>query len=319
MLVIGCGDNTNNSSGGAGGSGGTGGGGVVLGQDPAGAKNPSDVLKAAVIIGSCVPDDGIVRNLIRMYTQRGRTGELELSNFSKCVAAAGGGCAAIETCMGLTIDVAPMAGCTAACDGDKLTACGDGMKFSVDCSKFDLACSVTEADCVPKTLGTICDWGTYVESCKNGAPLLCGGLQTEISGPVCADYGLTCKVDMNAAVCVGSGAACQPASTTGREIDYSQGVGCNGTKLTTCMNGFLHDVDCGTLATGFTCQTVGTISFCGQAAECAQNDGVKSMCEGDNVVVCNAGKLEKVDCKSLGFTGCNAMHGTCSPSVYDKF
>lgn len=323
-LVMGCGDGVEyQNTGGAGGSGsggsGQGGSDIFTGKDPAGAKDPGDALKAAVILGSCVPDDGIVRNLIRMYTERGRTEDVVLTEFTKCLASAGGGCKAVEACLGVTIDVAP-AGCMASCAGNTLTVCGDGMKFTADCAKFDLQCSTTEANCVSKTPGPACDFGTFMESCKNGAPLVCGSANTEQPGPSCGDFGLTCAVDMNGfAACVGAGAACMPTSTTGREIDFSQGISCNGAKLNTCMNGFAHEVDCGTIVNGFTCQTVGMTSFCGQAAECAPDSSVKATCEGDNVVLCNAGRMDKVDCKSLGFVTCNAKFGTCSPSVHDKF
>ncbi|MBK9266372.1 MAG: hypothetical protein IPM54_42125 [Polyangiaceae bacterium] len=82
------------------------------------------------------------------------------------------------------------------------------------------------------------------------------------------------------------------------------------------VNDAEHELDCGLLADGFTCQTVNGTSFCGLASECYD---LKPACEGDSVVLCNAGRIDKIDCKSLGFTGCNAMWGTCSPSIYDEF
>ena len=107
-------------------------------------------------------------------------------------------------------------------------------------------------------------------------------------------------------------------STAALSVNYDQGISCNGAKLLACMNGFEQEVDCATLVSGFTCQTSGMKSFCGIAGECDPTAGVAATCEGDNVVVCNGGRIDKVDCKSLGFTGCNAKYGTCSPSIYDQ-
>ncbi|MBI2389588.1 MAG: hypothetical protein HYV09_08330 [Deltaproteobacteria bacterium] len=44
----------------------------------------------------------------------------------------------------------------------------------------------------------------------------------------------------------------------------------------------------------------------------------KPQCDGTTLVVCNAGKRERLDCKSLGFAGCNARFGVCSSSVYPE-
>ncbi|MBK9266373.1 MAG: hypothetical protein IPM54_42130 [Polyangiaceae bacterium] len=57
------------------GSAGAGGGGAGSNvgnplADPPGPKDPNEAVKAAIIIGSCVPDDGIARHLNRMYTTR---------------------------------------------------------------------------------------------------------------------------------------------------------------------------------------------------------------------------------------------------------
>ena len=84
------------------------------------------------------------------------------------------------------------------------------------------------------------------------------------------------------------------------------------------MNGGLHEIDCSEVGAGFSCQTFGTSAFCGLAAECDPSSGAVSdaTCEGDQLVFCNAGRLDKLDCKSLGFSGCNASWGVCSPSPW---
>jgi hypothetical protein len=68
-------------------------------------------------------------------------------------------------------------------------------------------------------------------------------------------------------------------------------------------------VDCGLLHPGFSCQSAGGQFFCGLGAECAPaglppGSGPAAICDGSAVVVCNAGRIERVDCLALGFIGC---------------
>jgi hypothetical protein len=80
------------------------------------------------------------------------------------------------------------------------------------------------------------------------------------------------------------------------------------------MNDREHVFDCGTLGVGFTCQTMtGTNFRCGLAAECSVSAD-HTTCDGDDVVVCNAGRTDRVNCKSLGFDGCDPDVGFCFPS-----
>ncbi|HZF51711.1 MAG TPA: hypothetical protein VE093_23815 [Polyangiaceae bacterium] len=74
------------------------------------------------------------------------------------------------------------------------------------------------------------------------------------------------------------------------------------------------------VAKGFSCQSLNTASFCGLAAECEPGSAYYATCEGTTVVFCNAGRIEKIDCTTLGFTGCHTMYGegACSPGLYDS-
>jgi hypothetical protein len=79
------------------------------------------------------------------------------------------------------------------------------------------------------------------------------------------------------------------------------------------MNYREHVFDCGTLAEGFTCQSAQGLAFCGLASECPLVD-TAATCEGDNIVLCNAGRVDRIDCKALGFDGCDPDVGLCYPS-----
>ena len=88
------------------------------------------------------------------------------------------------------------------------------------------------------------------------------------------------------------------------------GTACDGDDLVACVNGQTATISCAARGPGFTCQTVGQAFFCGLGAECAPaTNGAPSeshppSCDGDVLVFCNAGRLERIDCTSLGFSGC---------------
>jgi hypothetical protein len=300
-----------NNTGGGGGSGGAGGAGGSGG----GMAGPSDKLRAAIFVGSCIPDDGIGQWLAEFHTEKS---DDPLQNYPvenvSCFKDKANGCQAVQDCLGATFEPAAAA-CAPMCNGNVFTVCADGVKITADCAKFGGTCSTTEQNCVIEPLGPTCDSSTFMDGCQNGAPLVCTDRETK--GPDCAKYGLTCgEGGLGGVACIGSGPMCNVQGTSSLSINFDEGIACNGAKLRACVNGFEHELDCATLGTGFTCQTGASGSFCGLAAEC--EPGADATCEGNSVVVCNAGKIEKVDCTTLGFTGCNAMFGTCSPSIFDQ-
>jgi hypothetical protein len=121
-------------------------------------------------------------------------------------------------------------------------------------------------------------------------------------GPACSLFGLECRVESSNAWCVGTGEACSAAEFAYFDVYYA-GQGCNGARLNACVRGGSADLDCSLFGTDFSCQTSGSAFFCGTASECDPATHEKS-CDGTNVVFCNAGKLTRVDCTSLGFTSC---------------
>jgi hypothetical protein len=106
------------------------------------------------------------------------------------------------------------------------------------------------------------------------------------------------------------------------EIVRWYGVSCSGATLSACVGGKLATVDCSSRGPGFACQHVADDYFCGLAAECdPANDrgpSTAASCNGTSLEFCNAGRLEHVDCLSLGFTGCDLSekgHFGCIPGI----
>ena len=136
----------------------------------------------------------------------------------------------------------------------------------------------------------------------------------------CADYGLECGLLMDGSqtpVCTGTGAVCDSFSPWPSDIEYALLQGCEGSTARACYNDREFVFDCEELAEGFTCQSqvqgAGSVTrFCGLASECSW--GHAEFCEGDSLVLCNGGRLDKIDCTSLGFQGCDAERGICYPS-----
>jgi hypothetical protein len=112
-------------------------------------------------------------------------------------------------------------------------------------------------------------------------------------------------------VCQGTGPACTELYDYS-DVRFVPDLGCEGTTARICMNYREHVFNCGTLAKGFTCQASQWEDYCGLASECVS--GNSATCEGDDIVLCNAGRLDRIDCKALGFDGCDPDVGLCYPS-----
>lgn len=241
-----------------------------------------------------------------------------------CLASRKDGCGGLLDCIGATLSLDGP--CETRCDGDTLVACADSdrPRTRTDCRAFGLKCferdaGETSAGCFESDAPS-CTSGSFVPGCtSDGRPRSCGGeVQRETRGPHCADFNLAC----GASGCAGTEGACTIRDAPGglASIEYS-GVGCDGAKLKACVSGGLTTVDCTAHVLGTTCQTLngdlGPISYCGVAAECDPQHPAQSGCDGDSVVVCNGGKIARVDCKDLGFSGCLGVgdHAICVHSV----
>ncbi|MEJ7732286.1 MAG: hypothetical protein WKG00_24150 [Polyangiaceae bacterium] len=290
--------------GGAGGSGGA--------PKDIGASLDADfALRAAVFIGSCIPDDGINRNLRNMYNDAAAGSFYHYyRNEVDCFANKANGCAAVEECLGIAVDKVS-AGCPSSCNGDVYTGCDKTLQFTADCSVLGLSCD-EGLSCTETVPGPACDPGSFASACDQGALLYCAGGK-ERHGMLCAEYGLSCQTVSTSATCVGPGPACVGGSTSGTGASLDSGLACAGGDLVACVNGGELQVACESVTKGSTCQSASGESFCALATECVPPGG-DATCQGDSVVVCNAGRLDVVDCTALGFTGC--LSGVCIPTGY---
>lgn len=286
---------------------------------PHAALDPELAARAAVFIGSCLRP-GSNRYLQRMYDEI-KPDERAVVDSIPCFATKTNGCEALAECLGYS--VADDVSCAMRCDGDESVICDDSKEYREDCRFKGQTCVLAGKEPMCAPAGTIlrpCEYSAFTESCEDGRPTYCRGARGKDFGPKCSDHGLTCATYSASAtdmyLCKGAGGDCQVPSSGPGSAQY-RGVACAGASLDACVNGGKTTIACSSVATGFTCQERGTMKFCGLAAECDPGTTEnRSTCDGTSVVVCNAGKITRVDCTTLGFTGCDARYGVCSPGPW---
>ncbi len=281
------------------------------------AFTAEQVVRAAVLFGTCVPDDGAYALLDDAYYDPSLDFfEVTRADAIGCLAESTDGCAAIARCTGLEFDLTGP--CTRRCDGDTFDGCDDAWHFRVPCGMAGLVCDPDQG-CVDPT-AAMCDDEAFDETCREGHAERCN--DDRVRGEyVCEELGLACSVTAERADCRGTLGECT-ATSRGR-LDIVAMSCVDGDTLEGCVNGGVHRLACGTIAEGFTCQSMGGEEFCGLGDACDPRildgeDGTAT-CDGDTIVICNAGRLDRVDCTSLGFTGC-AVGGRdgayCTPSAW---
>jgi hypothetical protein len=278
--------------------------------------DPDSVARAAAVIGSCMPDDGVARNAAHIWLGHlaAPRSYFRASAQLECLANASCGCAAIEHCLGWSYARAPES-CLGRCDGDVFTGCGDDVQVTIDCGRFGLSCD-PEANCVAEA-AVACDGSEPARCSADGELLFCD--DDFMRRAPCQSLGFRCVDDQ----CTGGGAACSESSPGEGELVDLVGTACAGATLTACVAGGQAEVDCATYGPGFTCQSVDGNFFCGLAAECVPADNYAAAhparCDGNQLSFCNAGRLETIDCLSLGFSGCevdsSADRYGCTPGV----
>ena len=320
-LVAGCDDTTTEPSA-AGGKGGVSGDGFKADAEatprlpPPQSLDPDEVARAAAVIGSCMPDDGVARNATHIWLAHLAAARLyfRFGEQLACLANAGQGCAALEHCLGWVFGAAPP-NCTNVCRGSVFQGCGDEVQLTVDCGRLGLSCDPA-GNCVAAPV-LACDGSSEPNCSVDGEVVFCddGALRKT----PCAAHGFAC-VD---GTCRGQGSACAGDSFPESELSAPVGTGCAGDLLLGCLGGYDTTLDCSEQGPGFTCQSLGDAFFCGQAAECVPADNYLSdqsaTCEGSVLTFCSAGRLEHIDCTTLGFTGCEVDtkqgHYGCTPSL----
>lgn len=298
------------------------------GQTPPGPSGPIDpaaAARAAVFLASCMSDDGINRTLQEIYLER-TTLPFRSAAVLACLASKTNGCAAITECLG--VKYGSDGPCDGGCAGSVYEECSGSTRLSIDCARMGLDCKPVRGGYCGGADAVTCDGTTFQGTCVDGTPTGCEDGLTR-RGLHCPDFGATCALLSTTQPgggttfgCKGAGGACTGTNNDDTTTARWEGVRCEAGKLVGCLSNGLATLDCATSAIGFTCFDspdggAGATAYCGTASECLPKSPwqkVAATCEGTSVVICNGGKIEKLDCASLGFTGCNA--GVCTPGFF---
>jgi hypothetical protein len=241
-----------------------------------------------------------------------------------CFELATNGCAALFDCFGESFEAADRAEpCFPACEGQVFTRCEtyevDHLYYRrrTDCERLGMACS--DEGCVAPTEPdpSPCEEGTKYPRCEGAVPVDCKG-GFEARDPAC-EGGLACAIvgtsGYESASCQGAEGACEDNSNSSI-LNTNDGFRCRGAVSDVCINGGALSVDCAHLGEGFTCFEGNAGEACGLSTECIfYNEGAR--CDGTKLLFCNAGVLQAIDCAALGFSGCDAGRGRCSPGFHD--
>jgi hypothetical protein len=172
------------------------------------ALDPDLVARAAAVVGSCAPDDGVARNATHLWLSHlaAPYSYYRLVEQLTCLANANCGCAAVEHCLGLTYHQPP-AVCPSQCEGDVFTGCGDEVQVSIDCGRLGLSCDPAVA-CVAEAK-VACDASEMPTCNVQGEVTYCDeGARRKTP---CQALGFKCV----AGKCVGEGASCSAMRFTG--------------------------------------------------------------------------------------------------------
>jgi hypothetical protein len=175
--------------------------------------------------------------------------------------------------------------------------CGQGP--NPDCGTAP--CTGTSTQCNGDFLLTCEPFAQVFQStnCKYETPRTCG------PGPGCTtQVADTCAVVGGKAQCVGTGPACDEATTPTK---------CDGTSIVSCTAGKLARLDCGSFALPLTCKgsSDGSFACAGTGTECDHT--TPETCADGVITFCYLGTKTTANCKSLGFSGCKTT--TASPTT----
>lgn len=124
----------------------------------------------------------------------------------------------------------------------------------------------------------------------------------------------TCVIDGATPMCTGTGPSCTETFAIPGDVhlDFRAGIACDdATTLRACVNGHEQAIDCTQLGQGFTCID-GTRPHCGVDFQCGyEGQYPKPTCDGTKIIICNAGQVQSIDCRSLGFETCDPERGVC--------
>ncbi len=257
------------------------------------ALDELNIATVTTALNSCLSDDGYLRTTIHL---RGTQGGYSYQGLPlQCLASITDGCRDVFDCFGLSPRQREEECHT--CQDNVAILCDPPFRWQ--CSRIDATCR--SGTCVPRGREP-CDANFRSVCDGEGRPNDCDDVIHK--GPVCALFGLECDDGDEAdAVCRGTGPACVVDDTFFYFDIAPVGQSCNGDMLTACVDGAMAELDCSLFGNGFSCQQVAGAYFCGSADEC-DPETYRENCQGNQIVFCNAGKIERVDCVQLGFLGC---------------
>jgi len=278
--------------------------------------------RAAVALASCLPrdtgeapDDAVAGYLRDFYLPTVKW-ENQVGMHAECLAAATNGCASVDACIQSSVTQGANIGDT--CINGVYEWSYQDLRVAQSCTALGMVCIMqgNKPKCGLSQPPSCANSGQFTCSGDTPTPCLGGSLRTGLD---CSTWGLTCAEDtffggLDLAVCQGANGSCSPDAANWASLEHN-GVSCQGDLLEACVNGGLHNLDCGDMGIGLSCQSAGGAYFCGAASECNPAT-YQATCSGTTLTVCNAGRLEQVDCADMGFTGCSAQDAVCTPSVF---
>lgn len=238
-----------------------------------------------------------------------------------CLLSRNDSCSVVKECLGVeVVEAEPIeGGFWSRCEGNVqvVTTATSGSKtfsFKTDCTTFSGVCDPNLSGCA-LTLDSTCEGGvTSVSTCEGAEAVTCT-TENKVSREYCSHYrSMTCSDGQ----CNASGPACDP-------YDAGGAFHCEGNAIVGCRVhyggsfgspiGEIRRIECADVAPDFTCQNGPKGSFCGLASECDPSDvWANGSCDGTRSVVCRGGKITKIECTELGFTGCDPFTGFCTPN-----
>lgn len=265
----------------------------------------TDLLKACVSLSACDVDRkprlvDCVENFHKRFSYFGQRKLVE--RLYRCVIDAAGDCAKVRQCVGFKSR--PKNGeCDSSykpkCVGDVAWNCDlrpkGGWEQGLDCSVGGLKCAVKKTGTTTAAIcgGGPCEPGKYKNKCVNRQLWTCIGGAIEIND--CVEQQLQCR-DPNSGGCEGTGRSCRDTSPR-----------CEQDILVKCARSYLTQIDCRKVYGQKKCDNT-TIECKGAGGSC-KSDSFFDTCNGETLEVCVDGFVKKVNCKALGFLGCEVSGG----------
>jgi hypothetical protein len=276
---------------------------------------PDEIEQVCVNVTSCTlasepGSSGSVSDCIggMMWMGMSDSGYVDVSDMISCVEDAGSDCAELELCYN---EGRPLQACDAAsyeshCEGTMMVTCEEGMIRYFDCTRLDpiygdTICTAGSEEGVECVSGRTCE-GTGMQTACDGEVLeLC--MEGDFMRLDCRLVGAHCRLYMPGIYyCIGTGAACDDADATW----------CSGTNLVRCLGGKEARFDCAEeLGPDFTCfQAEGEEADCGPAGTECDAEQYVDHCDGNQLVYCRFGTVDRVDCTLLGYAACVPTEAT---------